>query len=85
MKAKYKPCKIVSNRTTGDRFIYVIKEGKSMPESHEGLIALPKTFVMTLYVEPILKQLRELGFKVKGERYLSQLTGEMTTDLFIVI
>ena len=82
---KYQPCKIVSDRTTGEKFIYVIQDDKPMPESHKGLIALPKTFVVTLYVEPILKQLKQLGFKVKGERYLSKLTGEMQTDLFIVV
>lgn len=82
---EYKPCKIVTMRTTGEKFIYIMEEGRDMPETTEGLIALPKDFEYTLYVEPILDQLKKLGFKVKGQRYLSQTTGEMETDLYIAV
>jgi hypothetical protein len=84
MKAIYQPFKIVSDNK-GDKFIYIVTDGNEMPVSYDGLIPLPASFNVTLYVEPIIKQLKKLGFKVKGDRYLSQRTGEMQTDLFIAI
>jgi hypothetical protein len=83
-KSEYKSFKIVSDNQ-GNRFIYIVANGNEMPVSYDGLIPLPKSFTITLYVEPILKQLKKLGFKVRGDRYLSQKTGEMQTDLFIAI
>lgn len=83
-KSKYQLFKIVSDNH-GNRFIYIVANGNEMPVSYDGLIPLPKSFTVTLYVEPIIKQLKKLGFKVRGDRYLSQRTGEMQTDLFIAI
>ena len=85
MSNKYKPCKIVSDKTTGKKYIYIIENGVEMPTSHDKLILLPEDFVYTLYIEPVVKQLKALGYKAKGERYLSQITGNMTTNLYIAI
>ena len=85
MKAQYKPCKIVSDKTTGKQYIYLITDNKPLPDTLNGLIALPDTFKVTLYVEPMLKQLKKLGYAVKGERFLSQKTGNVETELFIAI
>jgi hypothetical protein len=85
MKKDYKPCKIVSDKTTGNKYIYLIADDKSMPDTLDGLIALPDSFKVTLYVEPILKQLKKLGYTVKGRRFLSQKTGDVETELFIAI
>ena len=41
MKAQYKPCKIVSDKTTGKQYIYLITDNKPLPESLNGLIATP--------------------------------------------
>ena len=86
MATKYnKQCKIVSDKNTGTKYLYIVENGLDMPVSHDGLIPLPADFKVTLYVEPIVKQLKKLGFKVKGNRFLSQKTGEVETELFICI
>lgn len=85
MSASFKKCRIVTDTTTRMKYLYFIENGREMPVSHDGLIPLPADFKITLYVEPIVKQLKKLGYKVKGNRFLSQTTGEVETELFICI
>ena len=84
MKKQYKPCKIVTDNNK-NKFIYIVENGNELPLSHDGLIALPASFKVSLYVEPTVKQLRKLGYTVKGSRFLSQKTGNVVTELFIAI
>jgi hypothetical protein len=84
MKKHWKSFTIITDKRTNLRYIYFAVPGEIFPDSIDGLIQLPTTFKITLYVEPILKQLKALGYTVKGERFLSQKTGNMETNLYMI-
>lgn len=73
----YENFKILENIETKEKFIFIINK--------DILIALPNDFKISLDVAPTLKRLKQLGYIVKGNRYLSQLDGLVKTDLYISI
>ena len=81
MNKHWKPFKIITDKRSDLNYIYMIVDDKLFPESIDDLIQLPETFKITLYVEPIVKQLKKLGYTVKGERVLK--SGNAETNLFM--
>lgn len=84
MNKHWKPFTIIIDKRTNLSYIYFAVDDKLFPDSIDGSIQLPETFKITLSVEPILKQLKALGYTVKGERFLSQRTGNMETNLYMI-
>jgi hypothetical protein len=85
MKKHWKLFTIITDKRTNLSYIYFAVDDKlSYSYTIDGSIQLPETFKVTLYVEPILKQLKALGYTVKGERFLSQRTGNMETNLYMI-
>jgi hypothetical protein len=85
MPKHWKSFTIITDKHTNFRYIYFPVNDKLFPDSIDGLVQLPETFKITLYVEPILKQLKKLGYTVKGERFLSQKTGNVETNLYMML
>ena len=81
MNKHWKPFKIITDKRSNLNYIYIVVDDKLFPESIDDLIQLPETFKITLYVEPIVKQLKKLGYTVKGERVLK--SGNAETNLFM--
>jgi hypothetical protein len=85
MPKHWKSFTIITDKRTNLHYIYFLVNDKLFPDSIDGLVQLPETFKITLYVEPILKQLKKLGYTVKGERFLSQKTGNVETNLYMML
>ena len=79
---KYEAFKILENIETKEKFIFIII---IIIINKDILIELPNDFKMSLEVKPTLQRLKNLGYIVKGSRYLSQLNGLVKTELFILI
>lgn len=85
MNKHWKPFTIITDKRTNLHYIYFAVDDKlSYRFTKDSSIQLPEGFKITLYVEPILKQLKALGYTVKGERFLSQRTGNMETNLYMI-